>query len=185
MSIPQQQQVQFEAAHLKMMEFMMRQFSLHFPDPKSSGKQSTSADAVPACITEFIYDPDSDDLFAKLNGGTCFAKLNLSDTFHQIEVGEESRELLAINTHRGLFQFTHLQFGVKTAPATFQQTMDTMLTGTKGTAAYLDDIIETGSNPDALLQRLETVLSRVQDYGFRLHLDRCNFSGLLCNTSRS
>ncbi|VDL98591.1 unnamed protein product [Schistocephalus solidus] len=37
----------------------MQQFSLHFPDPESSGKQSTSADAVAACITEFIDDPDS------------------------------------------------------------------------------------------------------------------------------
>ncbi|VDL89771.1 unnamed protein product [Schistocephalus solidus] len=41
-----------------------------------------------------------------------------------------------------------------------------MLTGTEGTAAYLDDIIVTGSDPYVFLQRLETVLSRIQDYGF-------------------
>ncbi|VDM03036.1 unnamed protein product [Schistocephalus solidus] len=63
MSILQQQQAQFEAAHLTMMESMMQQFSQYFPDPESSGKQYTSADAVAACRTEFIYNPDSSVTF--------------------------------------------------------------------------------------------------------------------------
>ncbi|VDL91037.1 unnamed protein product [Schistocephalus solidus] len=52
-------QAHFEAAHLKMMESMMQKFSSYFPDPGSSEKQSTSADAVGADLTEFIYDPNS------------------------------------------------------------------------------------------------------------------------------
>uniref|UniRef100_A0A0X3PTE0 Retrovirus-related Pol polyprotein from transposon 412 n=1 Tax=Schistocephalus solidus TaxID=70667 RepID=A0A0X3PTE0_SCHSO len=82
--------------------------------------------------------------------------------------------------HRGLFQFTRLSFGVRTAPAIFQQTMDNILTGTEGATAHLDDILVTGSNPDEVLQCLVTVLSRLQDYGFRLHLDKCNFFHAFC-----
>ncbi|VDL89173.1 unnamed protein product [Schistocephalus solidus] len=59
MSILQQQQAQLGAAHLKLIKSIMQPFRLHFSDPESSGKQSTSADAVAACIIEFIYDPDS------------------------------------------------------------------------------------------------------------------------------
>ncbi|VDL95280.1 unnamed protein product [Schistocephalus solidus] len=59
LSILQQQQAQFEAGYMNMVESMMQQFILHFPDPESSGKQSTSADAVAACITECIYDRDT------------------------------------------------------------------------------------------------------------------------------
>ncbi|VDL89052.1 unnamed protein product [Schistocephalus solidus] len=55
-SILQQQQAQFEVSHLKMRESMMQEFSLHFPDPKSSAKQSTSADTVAAYITGVTFD---------------------------------------------------------------------------------------------------------------------------------
>ena len=43
--------------------------------------------------------PIPKDLFAKPNGGICFAKIDLSDAFLQLEVDEDSKELLTINTH--------------------------------------------------------------------------------------
>ena len=82
-----------------------------------------------------------EDIFTTFNGGTCFAKLDLTETYLQVEVPAALRELLTINTHCGLFQCTRLPFGVKTAPAIFQQIMDTMLTGVEGAVSYLDDII--------------------------------------------
>nr|VZI00654.1 unnamed protein product [Spirometra erinaceieuropaei] len=93
----------------------------------------------------------------------------------QIEVAPESRELLTINTHRGLFQYTRLPFGVKTAPALFQQTMNEMLSGIPGTAGYLDDIIIVGRSPAKLQDRVCAVLERVQEYGFRLRANKCQF----------
>ena len=85
--------------------------------------------------------PIPENLFAKLNGGICFAKIDFSDTFLQLEVDEDSKELLTINTHKGLFRYNRLPFGVKTAPSIFQQTMDAMLTGITGAIAFLDNII--------------------------------------------
>nr|VZI48759.1 unnamed protein product [Spirometra erinaceieuropaei] len=113
--------------------------------------------------------------FALLNGGTCFAKFDLAEAYLQIEITPESRELLTINTHRGLFQYTRLPFGVKTAPALFQQTMNAMLSGIPGTAGYLDDIIIVGRSPAELQHRVCAVLERVQEYGFRLRADKCQF----------
>lgn len=48
----------------------------------------------------------------------------LSDPYLQIEVEDESKSVLTINTHHGLFRYYRPFVGVKTAPGFFQQVMD-------------------------------------------------------------
>ncbi|CAH8637872.1 unnamed protein product [Schistosoma rodhaini] len=119
--------------------------------------------------------PLPEDLFAKLNGGKLFAKLDLSEAYLQIPVADECKNLLTINTHKGLFRYNRLPFGVKTAPSIFQQVMDTMLQDVPGAAAYLDDIIIMGVDKIDLEKKLDQVLSRIAEYGFRLRAEKCNF----------
>ncbi|KAK4467570.1 hypothetical protein MN116_000277, partial [Schistosoma mekongi] len=115
------------------------------------------------------------DLFTMLNGGKFFAKLDLADAYLQVEVADECRELLTINTHRGMFQYNRLPFGVKTAPSIFQQLMDTILAGISGVAAYLDDILIVATSPEELHERTITVLQRICENGFRLRREKCQF----------
>ncbi|BHF64309.1 hypothetical protein SprV_0200731100 [Sparganum proliferum] len=74
-----------------------------------------------------------------------------------------------------MFQYIRLSFGVKTAPALFQQTINAMLSGIAGTAGYLDDSIIVGRSPAELQDRACAVLERVREYGFRLRTDKCKF----------
>ncbi|XP_054746122.1 uncharacterized protein K02A2.6-like [Anastrepha obliqua] len=117
-----------------------------------------------------------EDIFAKLNNATVFSHIDLSDAFLQVEVDDSAKELLTINTHMGLFRYNRMVFGVKTFPAIFLQIMDQMLSGLNNTAAYIDDIFVSGKNRADHDANLREVLLRIQQYGFKLKVDKCKFS---------
>ncbi|KIH51998.1 integrase core domain protein, partial [Ancylostoma duodenale] len=119
--------------------------------------------------------PTPDDVFTKLNGGTVFTQLDFPDAYLQVEVDENSKELLTINTHQGLFRYNRLPFGVKSAPGIFQQIIDSMIAGLNGCAAYLDDVIVTGRNIEEHTANLEALFQRIQEYGFRVRIEKCSF----------
>lgn len=55
--------------------------------------------------------PNAKDLFANLTGGENFTKFDLPHAFQQVELEDESKTYLTINTHLGLFHFNKLPFG--------------------------------------------------------------------------
>ena len=44
-----------------------------------------------------------EDIFANLAGGQKFSKIDLRQAYHQLEMEEDSKKYLTINTHMGLF----------------------------------------------------------------------------------
>ena len=79
--------------------------------------------------------PQVDDLMADLagsRGGTAFSKLDLKNAFLQLQLDDASSELVTINTYKGLFKYNRMPFGVSSAPAIFQHTMETLMQGLPG-----------------------------------------------------
>ena len=85
-----------------------------------------------------------EDLFAKLTGGKLLTKLDMSLAYQQVKLEEQSRQYVVINTHKGLFRFNHLPFGVLSAPGIFQQVPESLVSNIPGVVVYLDDILVTG-----------------------------------------
>ena len=88
--------------------------------------------------------PHPEDLMAELTGGHKFSKLDLSAAYQQMILDKDSHPYMVINTQKGLFKYLHLPFGVASAPAVFQQAMDTILQGLSHVICYLDDILIIG-----------------------------------------
>ena len=118
--------------------------------------------------------PKPEDIFVSLVGGKLFTTLDLSQAYQQLMLDEESKELVTISTHLGLFCYNRLPFEVASAPAIFQQTMDQLLHGLPGVKCYLDDIIITGSNHREHLTNLDRVLERLHDKGLHLKKSKCH-----------
>uniref|UniRef100_A0AAV2JVH3 ribonuclease H n=1 Tax=Knipowitschia caucasica TaxID=637954 RepID=A0AAV2JVH3_KNICA len=119
--------------------------------------------------------PRIEDIFANLAGGKRFTKVDLAEAYLQMEIEEDSKMFLTINTLKGLYRYNRLVFGVASAPAIWQRAMDQVLQGIPGTQCYLDDIIVTGANDNEHLENLHKVLQRLQDYGLRARRDKCEF----------
>ncbi|XP_043264253.1 uncharacterized protein K02A2.6-like [Colletes gigas] len=102
--------------------------------------------------------------------------IDLSEAFMQLEIDEAHREITTITTPKGLFRFKRLPFGIKTAPAIFQQAMDSTLSGLEGVYAYLDDVIVVGCNRQEHDERLVRTLQRLEEKGWKLSFEKCFFT---------
>lgn len=115
------------------------------------------------------------NLFHKLKNGKLFSKIDLSDAYLQIEIDEESKNLLVVNTPLGLYQYQRLPFGVASAPAIFQRLIEQVISGIPGCVNYLHDIICTGANDEEHIHNLRLLLTRLCDAGFKCNLNKCSF----------
>ena len=63
--------------------------------------------------------PTVEDLLATLGGGEKFTKLDMSQAYQQLQLDDESNRYTTINTHKGLFQYNRLPYGISSAPGIF------------------------------------------------------------------
>ena len=119
--------------------------------------------------------PRIEELFMQIQGCAIFSKLDLSQAYQQIELDQESQLLCTISTHKGIFKYKRLPYGVASAPAKFQQCMESLLQDVPGTVVFLDDILVGGKNLMEHNERLNLVLSKLENAGFRLSISKCNF----------
>jgi hypothetical protein len=107
--------------------------------------------------------PKIEDIFAKLVVGQRFKILDLTQAYLQLPLHENSKELVTINTHKGLYRYIRMPFGIASAPAIWQRTIEEVLQGIPGIQVMLDDMIITGKDDQEHLQNLEKVLSNLKN----------------------
>ena len=119
--------------------------------------------------------PNTPEQLATLAGGEHFSKIDLKQAYQQVELNEASRELLTVNTHRGLFQPERLQYGVHSATGIFQREIERILKGIPYVLVRVDDILVTGRNCTEHFMGLMRVLDALEDAGLTVNLKKCEF----------
>ncbi|UYV80142.1 K02A2.6-like, partial [Cordylochernes scorpioides] len=91
------------------------------------------------------------------------------------EVDPGTRPLLTINTHKGLFRFKRMPFGLANAPSYFQSVMDRVLSGIGGVICYIDDVLIATASIEEHLALLKTIFARLAKYNIKLKKEKCLF----------
>ena len=147
--------------------------------PKAEGKLRLCGDSKvtvnPQLQVESYPMPTLMELLHKMSGGKHFTKLDLASAYQQMRLDSESRKLVTITTHQGLYEVTQLPFGISSAPAIFQRYMDTLLQGLDKVVCRLDDILITGNSDKERLATLREVLRWLREAGIRLNRSKCKF----------
>ena len=147
--------------------------------PKSSGDIRLCLDmrrANEAIIRERFPIPTLDQVVQGMHGAKVYSKLDLKEGYHQLELEEHSREITTFSTHKGLFQYKRLIFGMNTAFEVFQRTLQHSLSNCEGQNNIFDDIIVYGCTQEEHDRNLVRVLQRLDELNLTLKKEKCIFS---------
>ena len=119
--------------------------------------------------------PHIGDTLDALSGSRWFSCLDLSAGFNQVEMDPDSKEYTAFNTHKGLFQYKVLPFGLCNSPPTFQRLMELVLDGLlfERCLVYIDDIVVLGKTEEEALENLRMVLIKFKEANLKLKPSKC------------
>ena len=128
-----------------------------------------------ALDTKIYPLPTVDECFAEMVGGKLFTKIDIRSACNSLKLREGDRILTTMNTELGLLMWTRLPFGINSAAAQFQSTIDEVLLGIDQTCCRVDDILITGQNDKEHMSNVKQVVDRLEQAGFRCKLDKSKF----------
>ena len=125
-----------------------------------------------------LFDPEpmqsADEIFAMLNGCQYFSKFDLAKGYWQVPMREQDKPYTTITTHRGLFQFKVMPFGLINAPATFSRVMRKLLDKAECLFNYLDDVLAPTNTWELHLTVLRDLFERVRKGNLTIRPSKCS-----------
>ena len=119
--------------------------------------------------------PRIEDLFTQLQGGITYSKIDLSQAYQQVLLDNDSKLLTTISTHKGLFYYNRLPFGISIGPSAFQRIIERVRQGISGVVCFQDDILITCKNMFEHKSSLNEVFSRLKKCGLKVQTSKCVF----------
>lgn len=129
-----------------------------------------------AVITDSYPLPHLDEVCHKLQKSRFFTVLDLKDSYFQLNLNEQSRDLTAFLTHDGLFRWVRCPQGLSSSGPCFQKVMETMLKGIDNVECYLDDCVIHASTQKEHDEILAQVLEVFEAHGVHVNEKKSTYS---------
>jgi transposase InsO family protein len=128
--------------------------------------------------------PNITDILDSVGNAQYWCTYDLKAGFHQIEVAEESRHLLAFQGPGTHLAYNRMPFGLKTAPATMQRLMNIVLSGSSSGGdpkkdlkafVYMDDIVQFADNLTEMSEKMRSLLTLFRQHNLKIQPEKCQF----------
>ncbi|XP_057312279.1 uncharacterized protein K02A2.6-like [Hydractinia symbiolongicarpus] len=96
--------------------------------------------------------------------------------YHQITLDDESQDLTAFASSKGILRYTRLIYGISPAAEIYQREIEHVLQGLKRVRNIFDDIIIGAESEKELLKRTEAALKRLRRHNITVNKDKCKFN---------
>ena len=106
-----------------------------------------------------------------------FSTLDLRSGFWQVPLDPATKHKSAFITHKGVYEFNRLAFGMMNSPMTFQCLLTKVLKDLnfKIALVYIDDILIFSKSFEENLHHLQLVFSNLRSAKLKLNPEKCNF----------
>lgn len=120
-----------------------------------------------------FYFPGIFDNVEQLSGMKYFSKLDLTSSFYQIPLEEDSQDITSFVCPLGQFKFTTLPFGLKSSPKLFQRTITNILGNFQNVIIFVDDILIFDKTMEEHGKNLIAIIKKLQEYSLEINFDKC------------
>ncbi|XP_072375199.1 uncharacterized protein [Diabrotica undecimpunctata] len=117
-----------------------------------------------------------EEICSKLLNKNVYSVFDLSESYHQLSIDENSSWKCCFSTHYGTYRFLVLPFGLSNSQDLFQEAVEKHFGDIKNIVVCHDDMIIAGASQDEHDQAVKELINRAKEVGARFNKEKIKFS---------